>query len=808
MTAGFLKNILSGLLLFVGITVSGQQKTDSSFIKNMQREFKGNKQAITNDLQQIKDLPSSAGRQMLNNEKQSIKSLTHPGIIDSIKNKVKLLQGGKPFSLNQFRAFSDYNLFKDTSGIGSGMYRQSEGMLQYDLAVDFSILNIPFSFSADGMNGFYQMHNPSFDRFYKANFDPWKYRELLQNQVLQKIKPEVVLEQIQKRIDKIKFSYQDALFNEVSNIQKDFKQKFRSDIKLPDNFQDLDINDVSTLRRKIFQDLSSEKYQEDLLRYQQIVNTHSIPDNKKDSIATQTFARIKKYEAADKIYSRIIEWKQRFNENKTVQELRSHLPFTPEKFKSYLSKPGNLENVIKQHGDLKSIQSLFMNITKLDLGHAPVQNGELNLQNVMNTGINSEFKSNNKSIGIIQGANNNNVNNWLNAGLNSIVTNEYSRLSGFSIGSGKQSTTEQLLTINFFNFRNTPNHFDELSFLRSSYLPTAPHKDAVITWHSGYRLGRLHQVDLDVSKSFGSYQNMLSKDSASSPANAFASLNNGGGTSNLAAVLHYNGEAFNTPVQFTFKKVGLGYSNPGNVFLRRGETQAGLNISRKFLKGKLNLKYQADYRNQSFDPAKDYVYTTFTNKLQAGYRIRKNNRINLSYQRSDYRSKMYSEPVTNGLSDRLQLDGSYQLYLHGKKIMNYIVLNRQNMKLPVYAGNSYSSKSFLLTHTSSLVVGKNLLSVSLMSNYSTNKEYYFNTGFTNAEFNYNYALSEKFRLGSSMGYYSNTGWNRQLGGRQQLSLQFNKLDIDFDINYKKAIKTYRPELANQLFVTSSVHYQF
>ena len=99
--------------------------------------------------------------------------------------------------------------------------------------------------------------------------------------------------------------------------------------------------------------------------------------------------------------------------------------------------------------------------------------------------------------------------------------------------------------------------------------------------------------------------------------------------------------------------------------------------------------------------------------------------------------------------------------------------------------------------------------MTLLVNQSDNKDYYFNTSFVNAEIDYGYALGEKIRLNSGAGFYSNAGWNKQIGIKQQLSgTLFSKMDIDISVSYKKAVKVIREELANQVFISSSVHYRF
>jgi hypothetical protein len=142
-------------------------------------------------------------------------------------------------------------------------------------------------------------------------------------------------------------------------------------------------------------------------------------------------------------------------------------------------------------------------------------------------------------------------------------------------------------------------------------------------------------------------------------------------------------------------------------------------------------------------------------------------------------------------------------------VFNNFSLARQSFDIPMLTGQQYISKTWLITHTSSLVLNENLMTVTLLMNRSDNRDYYFNTSFLNAEVNYSYKTGKQIRLSSGAGFYSNTGWNKQVGLKQQISgTIFKKLDIDMDVSLKRAVTIIRPELANQVYISTSVHYRF
>ena len=136
-------------------------------------------------------------------------------------------------------------------------------------------------------------------------------------------------------------------------------------------------------------------------------------------------------------------------------------------------------------------------------------------------------------------------------------------------------------------------------------------------------------------------------------------------------------------------------------------------------------------------------------------------------------------------------------------------MSHQQIEVPVLADKDYKSNSLMLMYSSSAIIAKNPLSLLVLVNRSDNKDYLFNTSMFTAEANYSYSLSPFIRLGNSLGYYSNAGWNRQVGIKQQFSAALlKKLYIDFDISYKKAVQVIRPELANLLFISSGMRFDF
>jgi len=731
------------------------------------------------------------------------------GAYTNALSKVKLFdkQGLK---LNGGSGEFIYNYMKDTSGMSLGVFKALQFTTTYSAGFDFSIAQIPVNIGFKGNNGVYDFSNPPTTGFYKFNFQPEKYLENVKGKILEKITPENVTSIVTKRINDIKAKYENKLKREIDGVKNDLLSQSRSALNLPNDITDLSVTDVGALKNKILSQEETEKYKHSEEYIQETLKNKNAATLAGDSNFIKMTGNVKRYEALQKIYKKIISTKQQFDDNSMVKELRKNLPFSPGNFKSYLADKKNLKEVLSNHANLSSLQKLFLNITHLDIGQSAVQSGQFSLQGLMNKGVNTEFQDEKRSVGFIYGKNKNTTNNWLQGGLTSAVGSEYTSITGFKFGSGYGSRIQQSVSVNLFDYKAEPNPGLPGAGVQSNFLPLPSRKDAVISYNNSFTIAGVHKINIDLSKSLGAFTDNIGADSAGFKTNAFSSLFSNAGKANFATAIDYAGELLKTDISLSFKKVGLGYSNPGNSFLRRGESRVGLGLSRNFIDERLKIKMSIDFRKQNFDPAKNYSFAAFSDKFQVSYKINRSSKVGLTYQHSNYSSVFYDTANTPGGTSRLQGDGSYKFFLAGKKIINNATLSYQQFDFPALGGEgNYKSNTLMLMHTSSIVLNKNLLSVTLLMNRSSNAQYYFNTSMFSLESNYTYTVIKNIKMSSALGYYANDGWNKQLGVKQQFSVAlFEKMNIDFDAGYRKAIQVTKAELSNQLFVNSTMHYNF
>jgi hypothetical protein len=769
----------------------------------------------------IDSIPANLDKQMKQAGKQQVDSVL--GIVKSplaqLQQPVKLFEGSKPVAISKIGVTAQYAYFQDTSGMALGAFQEMTGTMGYNADYGVALSGMPFTMSIRENNGVNSLNYTPFQNFYQFNFNHQQYLQTLRDKLLQKLSPEALMNSALRRVNIIRNNYETELNGEVTRMQQEYAKNYKSTVTVPAGATNLSSSDMGALQTQLMPADSIRKYQKEMARLQDMINQRnsagSTPNASaggaqgaagRDSAFQTTLANVKRYETMEQIYNKIVAYRKKFMRNPLVKQLLSQSSYSPGAMKTYLSNPNNLSQVLDDQASLSAMQRLFVNIKQLNLGQNAVQSGELNVQNVVNTGANTEFQNRTTSVGVISGQNNT-VNNWQQAGLSSQVT-QYTNLTGFTLGSGTGGPVKESISCDFFQLNHAPSGASETG---SSPLPVAPHQDGAITLNTGFQFSPQQTVTLDLSKSFGSYQNSGTNDAGTGIGKlpSGGSVFNGAGRANYAAILTYTGNILKTDIKLYARKVGLGYNDPGNPLLHSGETELRLSLARKLLKKKLTLKSEGGYRRQVFDPYGNFVYTAWSGKLQAGYKIDKYDKVNLTYQRSDYQSDFYGQPPAFGLSTRLQLDGTYRFILDGNKVMNNITISRQQTDIPFTTGGNYLDKSLLITNTSTFTVNKNPLSITILSNTSDNSSYYFNTSMFSTEANYAYALPGWPRMSSGLGYYYNEGWNVQAGIRQQVSAIIQKkISLDIQVSYKKAIEVIQTSLANQLFVNTTAHYAF
>lgn len=723
--------------------------------------------------------------------------------------KVSLFDAGSKLAVKNVQAGLQYSHMQDTSGLAFGGAYHLYATSAYYASADLLLWQLPFHMQVKAANGIYTVNQPPLNAWPSAVFDHQQYMQQVQQQLLKKVSAEQVQAAEITKINAIKGKYEQLLHKDINKVQQELMDNYHTTVPVPDNITNLSQGDMASLKNKLISAEEAAAYPKNVEQLR-LLNESDRHDAASDSMRNATLKQIKRYESLEKVYGKIAVAKGRFENNEAVKRLRAQMPFQPADFTSYLKNPAQLTDVVKTHTSLSALQNTFMHITKLDMGTNPLSGGQYNFNQLMNTGLNTEYTAKKSSVGVVAGTGSANQNRLLEAGLEGFVTSQYSTMGGVKLGSGWNSRIKQSISVNLFSFGSQSGNADKNPFnMQTDNVSSPDRQDAVITYQSAFNVAAGHAVSVDLSQSFGSYKNVMSESGGTSRKDVLGGVFSGEGMNNYAIGVDYEGAIAGTDIQAYVKKAGAGYNNPGNAFVRKGESRVGIGVSRKVLE-KLTVKYKTDYRIQYFDPAKNYSYNTLANQLQFTWRQNRNNRWGLTYKDNSYAFNNKAAALhTTGYTYHVQADGTYLVKVKRTRISNTLLVSRQNLEMPVVSGEVYQSRTWLVNHTSSILLKKNLLTTTISVNQSSNADYLFNTSFVNTEVAYSYALLNGIRASSGVGYFVNTGWNKQVGVRQQVGGQLaNKLLFDVELSCKKAVSITRQQLADQFFMSTSVSYKF
>jgi hypothetical protein len=679
----------------------------------------------------------------------------------------------------------------------------------YGFGANFYLTELPFTIQYRSNSGFVENYQSLFSGLPKLNFNHSAYLDNIRKQISDKIRPDELLDLARNRYNLIKQKYQDQLENELDLLLSDYSTTYERVIDFSSNQIKIDELDQNLILNKVMPAGWKEKIVFHQKRAEELAKMVSSPE--RDSLWRESISIIQEDKVRSEITNKVARAQQQFNESPIVQEIKSQIRIPENGLNKALQDPSRLVSAIKENASISGIQKLFLNVTKLNIGSNSIVSNGLDFKQLMNNGIDAEFMSKKISIGGIYGSGN--INQQFNAvnGISSYITNEFGKLAGVKVGSGWDSKINQSVSLNLFSFSMLSDRFGIDPFqINQRNIQGPSRKDAVLTYHSAFQLRGQSTVKVDLSKSFGSYDNSLNSDSTSFGKQNTGELFRNNGKQNWAFGIAYSGKIKSINVNSGLQHTGLGYNNPGNFAMRRGESRMYWDFSTKFLKNKLTAAYKGDFRKQNLDPSRNYRFTSFSTSLNVAYRFRRNNRIAFQYREvSNDLSSSFTNSTTAGGNRMFQATGQFGTKLFKIPIQHILLIGHQEMNIPIINTSAYKSTSTQVSYQQLIPIKTYMLSTNLMYNHSSNKQNLFNTSFLNIESSISYSLMKKITASSGIGYYVNENWNKQLGIHQQLGISvFKNISFNLDISWRKAIVVHNPLLANYFFGSTSCMIKF
>lgn len=679
----------------------------------------------------------------------------------------------------------------------------------YGIGTNIYLTELPFQLQYQSNSGFINNYQSMIAGLPKFNFNHAGYLNKLRTKVTDKVQPEQLIDMARNRYNLIKQKFQQQLEAELSGMMEDYSNTYDKVIKVSTSELKIEEIDRNQLVNKLVPADWKQKYAYHQRRAEELGKLPASAN--RDSLWRESLTVLQEYSVREKMIKKVLDARKNFSENTLVSELKKQIQFPEQGFKQAMQNPSKLVGVLKENASMSGFQKLFLHFTKFNLGANSIGTNSMDLNQVMTNGIDLEFMSKKFSVGGVYGSGNLNQNINALQGASTFLTNEYNKLAGIKVGSGWDSKIKQSVSFNMFSFSTISDRFgiDPVQLnLRSIQGPAR--QDVVVTYQSSIKLGGSNEVKLDLSKSFGSYDNSLGVDSSFVGKQNTSQLFGNNGKQNWAAGISYIGFIYKTKVNSGIQHAGLGYNNPGNFSIRRGETRVFWDFSRKFLNSKLSVSYRGDLRKQQLDPAKIYTFSSFSSNGSIAYRFRRNTRIGLQYReaRNVLESKASGQPNTGG-NRIVQATGQFTSKWLKLPVQHVFIIAHQAMEVPLVNNPSYKSKSTQFTYQQVIPVKAYAISTNLMYNRSSNKEYLFNTTFLNLESLFSYGLFKKMSASSGLGYYDNENWNKQIGLRQQFTVRaWKRIDLMLDLSWRKAVQVENPLLSSYFYGTTSCMIKF
>lgn len=681
------------------------------------------------------------------------------------------------------------------SGSYNNSYFNPDGnfLSQGDFSSDWALAGVPLqlAYRHDRWSGF--------DRdYFSVRFDRENYLSSLNKELRKKLNPQALLSSLPDPLSLMKQQAEGALRSELSSLDLQYGGILKSSIARLGSLEELMSKDIQTLRQEFLSPalLSAQREKEALLEQLQArINLGDAVDTLQYQKLTKELLETK---GVQELIGKIDAHKRKWLSSGLVAKASEWELAKKEGLQSLLRDPSTITQLARRQLNLNSFQRFFLKLNRLNLGRNSLSASLLSFQNYLNNGALAQFMNKGKSTLLFLGRFSESASVLDLPFSNTAFGSSTARAIQF----GKSGKSGGSMNISIASFEQglaaagLPGAFD--NFRRS----------LVTTLNKEFLLGTHGSVITEVSRSVSSYT--PAPGDGSQDGGLLKLLSAESLSDNTSFGINYRDEFPGIGLSYGMKlnKTANGYNNPGNPYLNTGSGSAGMFVRKKFLKDKLLLSLRSDVREFRYSEKAGDKWRTTYSVLDARLKLRKGQFVSLRYlpTRMNRLGALGKTRVSN--FDRLSVDGSLSKKVARNYYNSYFSLiyqrNQYNMNT-VATGNS--SLGFIANQT--MAVKKLVFYWNTQVNRSADRSqlYYFNSSL-NTELGTSFALG-RLRATTSVSYNEVTGWYRQLGLRQNVSVQAGeKFELNFFVDARKNLKLYQPLMFGQTRGEVSFHYLF
>lgn len=691
----------------------------------------------------------------------------------------------RPFTLERAEVF--YNGSYDNNFLGSNSYLNN-GIGSFSAG----LFGIPVQVDARFSNWIgYSTSNFSFQ------FDRAGYIHQLERDIKSKVDGKKILSSISDPLFDLKRSAEQTLTSELNQINSQYQNLLTSEVVQVGNFDQLVLSDITTIRNVVMETETIKNLSALQSEFEQLKSRKDLGETIDTAQLRMLTDNIRKAEGLSKIVAAVERHKKSWESSGLLTRFKQWEGIKQIGFQKALSDPSTVISLARQQLNLNSLQRLFLNVNKFNLGQNALSSSALSFQNFLNSGVASEIVNKSKSAMLLIGKTREGSAISDMPFSNTLFSNAAAK--ALQLGKVNSTGDFHISIASFQEGMNTVGNLSGLNRFRQSF---------VTTLNKGFSFGKYGYLTTEISRSISSNGVKSSSDDARGLQKLLSADDF---SSNTAFNIGYRDEypGIGLTYQVHVKKAALGYDNPGNPFLNTGSEEAGLSVRKSFFEKRMTVMLRNTTRQFNYGEGVGSKWRNNYSVFDVKWKLNRASYLSVRYlpNRMFRYDDLGKHPATT--LDYLSFDGNFNKRISKTYYTNYSSLLFQSNQF-ASGLTSYTAKNIGLVINQSLSIKEQIYYWNTQLNRSANNSQlvYLNSSF-NSELGTSFNLLRLFSLSSSISYNSVDQWYRQIGVRETLDVQVKqRFMISGFIDVRKNLELYQPLIFGLVRGSVQLHYNF
>lgn len=683
---------------------------------------------------------------------QSPLSINEPQLRSLVSDRLSI-----PDLKSAFFSYSSIRLFSQTGNANAGV--QGPTFQYSSAAADISVWNIPFSFNYTSSNGWRDLQPLNFG---VTQFNKEKYLQQLGERLKKTVNPEELFSQ-----------YLNSLYAK----RDEAIQKIRKDISaiLPAGNQEwtqgvldkINSDNIAHLGMdQLMQTLVAKAKANVIEKETQLIQSKAAAQSRSaDSIATAERELSALYQSQKHVEEGLASLQKKWLDAGIMETIGSFEKRKRALIDKLLQDPEAIAKTASQHLKLHGLRKLMLFAKQASIGASGVNQGNLQLKDVLLNGINASFLKGNRYLAPVLGS---------QPGLKNIAEAGYANFNQLpdiftaALRMGKGDPQKDFSHVSVALFQQNNN----MQLLQNALSRSLP-KNFVATFSKRMSFGENHYVLAEVSKS-----TMLYNGASAEKGNGIKDIVNSNNLmENLGIAVDYGSEfdGIGLTNKLTLRRTGKAYENLGNSFLAGGVTEISNDLKKNFLNRRLVLHTRVNYRQYEFS-VNDRKLKSFSFMGDVKWKFKKGEFIEARYQpyfnrsnaqENSLQSKSYRIALRANISRKISRGFSYR---------NFIELSSSKDDFyDAVFGNNSTTRFISFTSLQTVTIGRRSFFVNITANHAKqNTGFIFGNSSLAADAGMQFTAGERIMLSSGLIYNQVSELYTQFAIRQSLSAMLGK----------------------------------